>query len=958
MAQLNFPDNPIDGQLYPNPCPSGVTQYKWDVASGIWRIVGVATGVVPATYGDNATIGQFTVDVAGNITNATNIPIRPASTTASGIVQLSDSTDNISISQALTARAGKFLQDQIGNLNNCTVPSHANVVAALNDLQNQSTQLQTNAMIWCGYYNAAEGDINFVSITGQRLGYIVGQELPTPATGNGGDFFIVVESGNPYAAGDFNAPDKYIEAGNWVISESVKWSEVKAKGNLTASDISCFTIPPLTANNVQGAITQLSQLLRTGGVGGATVSVNPPSNPYQGQLWWDSERGYFYIYYRDTNGDQWVEIGGGGSDLLQGGGSGSVTLIDTGVGLSGGPITTEGTIELVPAGSTTLGGVIPNRGFDYNTGTGRLSVSLSANYTDASPDIAFSQAGANSLAAQISALSGANILAGTYNAKTGLINYVTPAGVGKGFKVDQPLPPATRDIDNYYFIVTVGGNFGPDGVQPSGAGDWWLVQADENTLPTWILIDFENLGASAENVTVKAIPGIEFATNVQTALEAIELQVQDRLEFVDPLTDGLQVTVTSPDPQANDGTRLKLGLDYATVGQKGIVQLTSDLSGSSETLAITQAAGTALNSRINAISGANILAATYNANTGRVASVTPAGASNGFVVGVNAPEASKVRDNYYMIVTVGGGFGPPGAALPSGGVQPGDWFIVENESPYPATWIAIDFDNRTTTAALVAVSPIQGLSAVDVQGALGQIEAQVQETLTQAVSGNDGITIAVSPVNANFGNSLQLTLNPATPTDIGGVFIAPNNGLILSQAGGVGLSIASKTSLGGVKAGSGIDIASDGTISLAAGVGTVTSVNVSGGNTGLNFVGGPIETSGTITVNGTLNVASGGTGLNSLGSPGTVLSSNGTSASWDYPVRKIDDLSFDGSTAVFQLTIGGTPIVPANNSQVLICLGGIIQKPGPSDAYVINGQNITFSSAPPANTQFYGVYFG
>lgn len=45
-----------------------------------------------------------------------------------------------------------------------------------------------------------------------------------------------------------------------------------------------------------------------------------------------------------------------------------------------------------------------------------------------------------------------------------------------------------------------------------------------------------------------------------------------------------------------------------------------------------------------------------------------------------------------------------------------------------------------------------------------------------------------------------------------------------------------------------------------SGSGTVTSVNVSGGTSGLTFSGGPITTSGTITLAGTLAIANGGTG--------------------------------------------------------------------------------------------------
>jgi hypothetical protein len=61
-----------------------------------------------------------------------------------------------------------------------------------------------------------------------------------------------------------------------------------------------------------------------------------------------------------------------------------------------------------------------------------------------------------------------------------------------------------------------------------------------------------------------------------------------------------------------------------------------------------------------------------------------------------------------------------------------------------------------------------------------------------------------------------------------------------------------------------------------AGLGTVTSVDVSGGTTGLTASGGPVTTSGTITLAGTLAAANGGTGLTSPGTSGNVLTSNGS----------------------------------------------------------------------------------
>lgn len=60
------------------------------------------------------------------------------------------------------------------------------------------------------------------------------------------------------------------------------------------------------------------------------------------------------------------------------------------------------------------------------------------------------------------------------------------------------------------------------------------------------------------------------------------------------------------------------------------------------------------------------------------------------------------------------------------------------------------------------------------------------------------------------------------------------------------------------------------------GLGTVTSVDVSGGTTGLTFSGGPITTNGTITMAGTLAVANGGTGTTSVAGIKTLLDLSGT----------------------------------------------------------------------------------
>ena len=62
---------------------------------------------------------------------------------------------------------------------------------------------------------------------------------------------------------------------------------------------------------------------------------------------------------------------------------------------------------------------------------------------------------------------------------------------------------------------------------------------------------------------------------------------------------------------------------------------------------------------------------------------------------------------------------------------------------------------------------------------------------------------------------------------------------------------------------------------INAGAGSVTSINVSGGTTGLTFAGGPITSSGTITMSGTLDEVNGGTGQTTY-TTGDILYASGS----------------------------------------------------------------------------------
>ena len=123
----------------------------------------------------------------------------------------------------------------------------------------------------------------------------------------------------------------------------------------------------------------------------------------------------------------------------------------------------------------------------------------------------------------------------------------------------------------------------------------------------------------------------------------------------------------------------------------------------------------------------------------------------------------------------------------------------------------------------------------------------------------------------------------------------------------------------------------------AGGSGTVTSVAVSGGTTGLTTSGGPITAAGTITLAGTLAVANGGTGVTtSTGSGSVVLSTSptlvtpllGTPTSGNFSTGTFTWPTFNqntsgtaaGLSATLSPASGGTGV--ANNASATVTSSG------------------------------------
>jgi hypothetical protein len=143
------------------------------------------------------------------------------------------------------------------------------------------------------------------------------------------------------------------------------------------------------------------------------------------------------------------------------------------------------------------------------------------------------------------------------------------------------------------------------------------------------------------------------------------------------------------------------------------------------------------------------------------------------------------------------------------------------------------------------------------------------------------------------------------------------------------------------------------------GSGTVTSVNVSGGTTGLTTSGGPITTSGTITIAGTLDVDNGGTGATTASGARTNLGAAASGANSDITsmsgitggISTPDFIQFDTTATVTDAT-GKLYYDNADQFQTLAFQmnGAVIQHVGESQYYrvkcsgsITKGQVVMFA---------------
>jgi hypothetical protein len=191
-----------------------------------------------------------------------------------------------------------------------------------------------------------------------------------------------------------------------------------------------------------------------------------------------------------------------------------------------------------------------------------------------------------------------------------------------------------------------------------------------------------------------------------------------------------------------------------------------------------------------------------------------------------------------------------------------------------------------------------------------------------------GSNVSGSTSGANTGDQIIALTGPVTGTGTTTFATTITNGAVTYDKIQTAAAIkrllgsdATGTSIGEINLGANLSMTGNTLSASAPGTGTVTSVNADGSTTGMSFTGGPITTSGTLTLGGTLALTNGGTGATSAA---TALTSLGA-----YPAANPSGFTSNAGTVTTTSVVNangvsGTVANDTTTPAITIVLGAIV----------------------------------